>query len=128
MNFYECQEFFKQMYPDKKITFEFDEKCHRQIEIICTDGNPNMVHHIECNKVKVTVFGMAPIYVPIQPHRYNTSWVILKEMVNKKNDVFIHERDIEALQKEEDKEGVLKRLIEYTGLTKEQILKKLPKM
>jgi hypothetical protein len=69
MNFFEAQDFFKQMYPGKEMKFSFDQKCHRFYEIVITDGKPNPIHHVENNKVKVEVSGMDPIYVPIQPHR-----------------------------------------------------------
>lgn len=69
MNLYECQEFFKKLYPTKEINFSFDEKCHRIYEIILTEGIPNPVHHVENNKVRVDVEGMDTIYVPIMPHR-----------------------------------------------------------
>lgn len=69
MNLYEAKDFFKQMYPNKQISFDFDEKCYRFLEIVMTDGKPNPTHHCECQKVKVMIEGMDPIYVPIQPHR-----------------------------------------------------------
>jgi hypothetical protein len=69
MNFFQVQDFMKQMYPGKDIQFDFDDKCHRFYELVMTDGVANPVHHCECNKVKVMVEGMDPIYVPIAPHR-----------------------------------------------------------
>lgn len=69
MNFFEAQEFFKKMHPDKLVTFEFDDKCIRQIESIYTDGEMHDINHIEYRQVKVTPSGMDSIYVPIQPHR-----------------------------------------------------------
>lgn len=84
MNLYEAQEIFKQMHPGKEVTFEFDEKCHRTHELIYTDGVPNAVHHIENNKVKVTVEGSEAIYVPIMPHRECATWEYMQKMIMSK--------------------------------------------
>ena len=81
MNFFQVQEFFKQMHPCKTIIFTFDEKCHCMHEINYTDGIPNAIHHIENNKVKVSIEGMDPTYVSIQPHRQNISWEDIKKMI-----------------------------------------------
>jgi len=70
MNLIECEEFFKSTYSDKEIKLEFPKECHRQYEIIMTDGKPNDFHHIECRHVMVTVEGMQPMKVPIAPHRF----------------------------------------------------------
>jgi len=69
MDFFQAQDFFKQAYPDKKVTFTFDEKCHRFYELTITDGKANPVHHIENNKVRVDIEGLPSIYAPIMPHR-----------------------------------------------------------
>ena len=83
MNFFEAQDFFKKMYPEILVSFEFDEKCMRTMEIIHTDGQVNPVHHIEYNKVKVTPLGSDSIYVPIAPHRMNVEWEQAKAHLNK---------------------------------------------
>lgn len=84
MNFFEAQDLFRQIYPDKQITFEFDEKCQRVNEIIYTDGVPNEFHHIENNKVKVNVQGMDPVYVSIAPHREICTWQYLRDLIASK--------------------------------------------
>jgi len=71
MNFFQAQTFFKRMYPNKEIQFEFDEKCLGRVELEYTDGELNPIHHVENNKLKVTVFDMDAIYVDIAPHRQN---------------------------------------------------------
>jgi len=88
MNFYEAQDFFKNMYPNNLVIFEFDDFCHRVHEITYTDGKPDEMHHIECNKVKVTVQGMDinPIYVPIKAHRLICCLKDIKEFLNKYTD------------------------------------------
>jgi hypothetical protein len=83
MNFFEAQDFFKGMYPDKKIDYQFDDSCIRFIEMVMTDGKPNPVHHVEYQKIKVTVEGMEPKYVPIASHRMNINWDDLKQFVGK---------------------------------------------
>ena len=85
MDFFQLQEFFKEMHPGKSIRYEFDEKCHRIHELIYTDGIPNLIHHIENDKVKVTVEGQEPIYVSIMPHRECATWEHMKEMINRKS-------------------------------------------
>ena len=70
MNLYDAVEFFKNTYPNKNIKLEFPKECHRKYEIIMTDGKPNPEHHLECRHVMVTVEGMAPVKVPIAPHRF----------------------------------------------------------
>lgn len=85
MNLYECKDFFRQSYPEKKIDFSFDEKCYRSFIVTFTEGNPNEMHHIDHNKVKVEVEGMAPIYVPILTHRETCEWGKVREFVLSKN-------------------------------------------
>lgn len=86
MNLYEAQDFFKKMYPDKLVTFEFDKKCIRTFEIVHTDGKPNPYHHIEYNQVKVTPQDAESIYVPIAPHRMSCSWDESKKHINSLSD------------------------------------------
>jgi hypothetical protein len=86
MNFYEAQDFFKKLYPDVLVSFEFDEKCHRFYEFVMTDGLPNDMHHIECHKVKVTIPGMPIQYVPIQPHRLTCDWNYMNGLISSKTD------------------------------------------
>lgn len=129
MDFFQAQEFFAKMYPGKKIAYEFDDTCHRTIELVHTDGMPNLIHHVECNKVKVNVEGIEPIYCPIQAHRFNTTWMAAKAYINAKNDVYIGSDEIENVKKleVEDKLGYesrMKELCEYSGLTVEQIEEK----
>lgn len=84
MNIFEVQDLFRNMYPEKKVSFEFDEKCHRYHELVYTDGKPNPVHHVDNNKVKVTVEGMEPKYVDIDSHRENYTWDAMKDLLKKK--------------------------------------------
>lgn len=119
MDFYEAIEFFKGMFPDKQITYEFDDKCQRSLEIIHTDGLPNVVHHIECNKVKINIDGIPPQYVPIKPHRLGCSWASIKKMVNDKKDVHFNEEQLKELSEEN-----VSQFSEYTGLSREDLLAK----
>lgn len=82
MNLYEAQDFFKKMYPDKLVIFEFDKNCIKQLEIIHTDGGANPIHHVEYEKVKVSTDGVQPQYVPIAPHRMCMEWQCVKDHVN----------------------------------------------
>lgn len=81
MNLYETQDFFEKINPGKAITFDFDDKCIRQIECIYTDGKLHPVNHVEYQQVRVTVEGSDPIYVPIQPHRACIDCHCLKEKI-----------------------------------------------
>ncbi len=86
MDLFQAKDFFKQLHPEKNISYEFDEKCHRIHELIYTDGEPNPVHHIENNKVKVTVEGQPSVYVSIMPHRECATWDHMKKLINSKKD------------------------------------------
>lgn len=125
MNLYEAQEFFKQANPGKKIDFDFDEKCHRFNELVMTDGLPNMVHHIECNKVKVTIEGQNSVYVPIQSHRLGITWKTMLDMLNAKGDVHIHPDEIKVLGELKATPDIyalkMKQLMDHSGLTQAQI-------
>lgn len=88
MDLYQAQDFMKKMHPGKKIDYEFDDKCHRIIEIVFTDGVPHEIHHVENHKVKVTVEGQEPMYMPIMPHRITTNWNAVKSYVNTKNETY----------------------------------------
>lgn len=127
MNLYEAQDFFKKTYPGKKISFEFDEKCHRVHELIYTDGNPNVVHHVENRQVKVTVEGMDPMYVPIDPHRETYSWADIKRIINSKNDIHINESDIEKLKKlsPAERDNAILEISKLTGVDSEKIRGKI---
>lgn len=81
MNYFEAQDFFKQANPGKSISFDFDDNCIRQIEAIYTDGQIHPVNHVEYQKLKVTVEGLSPVYVPIAPHRMNMTSDYLKNKI-----------------------------------------------
>ncbi len=130
MNFYEAQDFMKQMYPGKVISFGFDEACHRTIEIIYTDGKPNLMHHVEFSKVKVSVEGMVDVYIPIAPHRMAAPWSSMKGYVNACKDVYFDDKTLETISglKEsspEEYSASLKQYCEYSGLSSEEIEQKL---
>jgi hypothetical protein len=128
MDFFQAQEFFNEMYPGKELTYEFDDTCHRTCEIIFTQGKPNLIHHIECNRLKVNISGESSKYVPISPHRMNTTWAAVKKYMGNQQDVFIHPQDIEDYknaQTDLDKKSILSRLCEHSGLSEKQILENL---
>ena len=128
MNLYETQDFFKEMYPGKDIKYEFDEACHRTKEFVFTQGKPNCIHHIDCNKVKVTVDGMDPRYVPISSHRICGTWVEMKKMITSQNDVYIHPADLEILKTlkgTKDYDGKMSDLMIASGLSQSEIEAKL---
>jgi hypothetical protein len=115
MNFYEAQDFFKKMYPDKKIDFSFDDNCLRQIEIVHTNGKPHTTHHLEYQNVKVDVEGQPSVYVPIAPHRMCCHWADLKKILLTQNDVYLNPDEISHKDPEE--------LSKMTGLSVEEINK-----
>ena len=81
MNYFEVQDFVKQIYPNQNISIDFDEKCIRFIETTYTDGIPNVWHHFEYNKVKVTVDGVNQFYLNIIPHRITSDWKQMKNTI-----------------------------------------------
>ena len=128
MDFFQAQDFMKEMYPGKELSYEFDDKCHRTVELIFTDGAPHLVHHVECNKVKVNIPGEASRYVPIAPHRIGTSWDAAKRYMNAKQDVFIHDDQKAAYREAKDqaeKDAIVKQISDQSGLPSDQIKQKL---
>ncbi|MHB1059992.1 MAG: hypothetical protein ACYC0F_19185 [Rhodanobacter sp.] len=89
MNLYEAQEFLKTIYPDKEVKIILDDQCLRHVEIVHTDGKPNLVHYIEYNKIKIKVHGQAIIYMPIAPHRVNCYWKELINVLSNQKDVYL---------------------------------------
>lgn len=129
MNFFEAQEFFKKMYPDKLITFEFDDKCIAQIECIYTDGDIHMINHIEYRQVKCTPQGMPSTYIPIQPHRMMISAEEMKKKISSSN-IFIHPDEVKNLKliqssKDPSFDIKLMELSYLSGLSKDEILSKM---
>lgn len=129
MDIYEVQDMIAKQFPDKKVSLELDSNCQRFIEIVLTDSNPNVIHHVEHNKVKVNVEGMPSYYLPILPHRMNYTWTAVQEMLSSKNDVFIHSNDLDHMRNNapdsQEYQDKLNQLIDFTGLTKENIEQKL---
>lgn len=119
MDFFEAQDFFKKMYPNKKISFEFDEKCHHIHELVYTDGLPNVVHHIENNKVKINIEGMPSQYINIKPHRLNYVWSDMKNMINSKNDIYLNDEQVEELN-----ENNVQEFSRITGISPQKLMKK----
>lgn len=87
MDFQEAKETFSNMFTDKSVTYTFDDNCIRQIELIMEDGFPNIVHHVEYNKVKISVEGLPDKYVPIQSYRMtitNSEYKIIFDRIKDK--------------------------------------------
>lgn len=127
MDLFEARDFFQSQNPGKNINFEFDDNCHRFCEFVMTEGNPNLIHHVECRKVKVTVDGQNPIYVPIKPHRLNVYWSDLKNLIMNKSDVFFHDQDLKSLLEidPKDYEAKMQEYVKASGLSKDKIESKL---
>ncbi len=127
MNFFEAQEFFKKMYPDKLVSFEFDDNCIRQIECIYTEGQLHPINHVEYNRVKVTPQYQPSIYVPIQSHRSNISVSVVKSKIAK-DDVYMHPDMIQSFKQLKDTpsyEIKMKEHMDITGLSKATIESKI---
>lgn len=128
MNVYEAQEMFQNIYSGKKVSLEFDDNCHRTIEAVFTDGLPNLMHHVECRKVKVNVEGVEPFYAPIEPHRLTTSWASAKSYLNSKTDVHIPQEDLtamNAIQDPQEKQLAIQQRADLAGLPIEHIQSKI---
>jgi len=125
MNYYEAQDAFKKMYPDRLVTFEFDEKCIRRIECVYTDGEMHMGNHIEYRHVKVIPEGMPSLYVPIDPHREIITAATVKAKIPK-DAVYVHPDELKMLKELKDSDSPyytskLYELASYAGIDSEQI-------
>jgi hypothetical protein len=69
MDIYQVEDLFKKIYKNKKVEISFDPLCVKTIEIGFLNGVPNEVHHLEFDRVKVTVDSAEDNYVDIMPHR-----------------------------------------------------------
>lgn len=69
MDFFETERFLKKKYPGKLKNLEFDEECYRHCAFVLTEGSPNLVSHIECDRVKASIEGMMDQYISISPCR-----------------------------------------------------------
>lgn len=130
MDFFSAQKFFADMFPGKKISYTFDQSCVRQLECVMTDGLPNVLHHIEFNKVKVDVENMSSQYVPIDAHRANISWASFKTVISDINDVFVTDNYLNVFTIEstpEEKVQARQDLKNLTGLSDELINDKIQK-
>lgn len=130
MDLYEAQDFYKTAFPGKNVLFEFDEKCHRSYDITCTEGLPNPISYIVCRYVKVTVEGISPQYIPIDPHRIAIGWAGMKNIIDSKTDVYLTSDFKEGLEdlkkkKHKDLDKALDQVSNLTGLHKDKILSKL---
>lgn len=119
MNLYEAIKFFQELHPDKKITVEFDAKCHRILELTYTNGLPNAIHHIENDKVKINTDDSSFTYVPIHPHRLTVAWADLKKFIVDSEDVHLNDDQLNEIN--EDNVNEVSKL---TGLTNEQLMAK----
>lgn len=82
MNLYETKDFFKKLYPNKEVLFEFDNNCIRSIEITQTEGKAHLYHHIDYDKLKVTPNGDPSVYIPISNHREVCTFEWIKNHIN----------------------------------------------
>lgn len=127
MDFFEAQEFFKKLYPDTLVTFEFDDSCIRQIEQVFTEGQKHIVGHVEFNKVKVIPQGLDPVYVPIKPHRAGICCADIHEKISKAP-VYVHpdeKKNLEELKlsSKDEYDNKIEHLAKLSGIDKDAILK-----
>lgn len=115
MDYFEVKSFFEQLYPGKSIDLSFDDSCIRQVEIIHTDGLPNLIHHVEYRKVKVSVEGLDATYVSILPHRMNCCWKDIQKALSNIKDVYINPEELSLETQELEK---------MSGLSIEEIQKR----
>lgn len=83
MDFFEAQDFFKNMYQGKNVQFIFDMDCLREMSYIVTDGKCNEYCHCRYDKVKVLVDGEQNHIVPIGNHRATLKANDMKPELNK---------------------------------------------
>jgi len=131
MDFYSAQQFFANLFPGKKISYHFDKLCLRQLECVFTDGMPNVYHHVEFNKVKVDVEGMASQYIPIDSHRANISWASFKDVISEVTNVNVTENFLSAFASDstpDEKVAARAELQALTGLSDKIINEKIQKV
>lgn len=129
MDFYEAKDFFKQMYPNKLVEYNFDNSCIRQVDCVFTKNQIHANCHIEYRQVRVTVGGQESFYVPIEPHRMIITCKELKKLIHD-SDVFIHPDEIANVKdmiarKDPDVPHKLAELAEHTGLDEAAIMSRL---
>lgn len=126
MDYYQTQSFFKEMFKGQKVSFEFDDKCIRKLELIYSEGKMHIDNHIEYQKVKVTTENFTPFYVPIQPHRMIAPVSFVKDKVHE-DEIYFHQEHKDAYAKASDEEKAMKltELSALTGMSAEQIKKQL---
>lgn len=69
MDYYTAKDVFDSMNPGKVVTYDFDKNCLRKTEFIWNNGELNDDAFSEFDKVRITVEGQDPVYVPINTHR-----------------------------------------------------------
>ncbi len=131
MNYYEAQDAFKKMYPDRLVSFEFDGKCIRRVECVYTDGDMHMMNHIEYRHVKVTPKGMESIYVAIDPHREIITASTVKQKIQQ-DGVYIHPNELDSLKqlREENNpifDAKVSDLVLHSGLSAQEIQSRIPR-
>lgn len=126
MNLYEAQDFFKGMHPGKNIEWSWPKECFRTIELVHTNGKPNVYHHVECNKVCMTVEGQQPILVPIAPHRHTLTMKDIQTLISF-DDFHFPENTREEISKADPAvvEDILKNVADATGKNIETVRAKL---
>ena len=126
MNLFEAQEFFQNMHPGKKIDWTFPKDTFRTIELVHTEGKPNIYHHVECNKVCMNVEGQAPIMVPIAPHRHTLTMKDIQTLISF-DDFHFPENTRDEISKSDPQvvEDILKNVANATGKNIEQVRAKL---
>lgn len=129
MDLFQAIEFFQGMHPGKKIEVNFPMSCFRQIELVHTNGKPNIMHHIECHHVEVTIDGTQKHKVPIKPHRMTVPISEVRKMIDFSD---FHLNDHEKVQflkmKSEDPsvyEDAVKQLSGHTNVSVEDVKKKI---
>lgn len=127
MNLFEAQEFFNKMHKGKEIKYEFDNMCMRQIEIVHSDSLPHLVNHVEYHKLRVTVEGEEPLYLPIAPHRMGISFAEIKKYVGECIDCYIPPSAIEEYNKasDEEKSTLKNEIMNLSGLSEDLLTSKL---
>lgn len=130
MDFFSVKETFTNMFPDKLKTFTFDDKCIRKMEIILTDGLPNLQHHVEYDKIKVSIEGIPDQYVKIAPHRDMIYWKDHKSFIMSKNEIYIHPDHVKNLKdlkenKSENYDIALSEFCMWSAMSKEDVEKNI---
>lgn len=134
MEYNQIKEFIKQLHPrNTPIDFALDKSCIHSIEFPYLSGEKHPIAKIYYNKLLVSVQTMLPFYIdiPLYMEEKNVNEAIALITESQTN---LLEKDLQDLRdadvrknlgrEDHDKENILQRIVDYSGKTHKEVLKK----